>query len=366
MRDFLPLLLAISVKEFKQMSRDRLTLGLLLAIPFLQLMLSGYALTHHPKALPTAVVSNNESILLTHTIKEMEATGYFHVITQLTDASSAEQLMQQNNTQFTLLWPDNAAEYSLKHEPVPIKVIADVTDPISSSAALNSLNKHFSINDENSVSCPDVSLNIERKFNDDSNSALHIVPGLLGVILTLTLILLASLSIVREVEHGTWEGLITSPLPALAVLLGKILPYFILGVLQTVFILTLAILFFDIPWLGSVAGLLFAIVLFILANLGLGMIFSLLSKNQMQAMLMGLFFYLPSILLSGFMFPFYGMPRWAQWLGEAMPLTHFLRIVHGALLKGAGDQIVMLLSWPIALFALLSFSLALMLFRHKL
>jgi ABC-2 type transport system permease protein len=351
----------IAWKELLQVKRDRLTLALLIGVPLLQILLFGYAINLHPKALPTAVVSMEKSATEQSIIEALESTGYFKVVLRTPDKPTAEKWMLESRTQFTLVLHDNDIDAVSKQK---MTLIVDASDPIASTTAINTLASLFEASKNNAH--PKVSLQIERRFNPEAISALYIVPGLLGVILTLTLTLLAALSIVREVERGTWEGLISSPIPPMAVLAGKILPYLVLGLIQSILILLLARVLFEVPWLGSVSGLVVAAVIFMLANLGLGMVISMLAKSQMQAMQMGIFFYLPSILLSGFMFPFYGMPKWAQLIGELLPLTHFLRVIRGVLLKGAGDQIALTLVWPMGLFALVTLTISILLYRRTL
>jgi ABC-2 type transport system permease protein len=365
MKGFLNGLFAVAAKETLHMLRDRLTLALLLTVPLVQILLFGYAIELHPKNLPTALLAHENDEFVARAAHELESLGYFRIVARTSDASEADRWLAESRVQFVLHLPQDLRLKIFSGAQAQLTLIADATDPVASIVATQAASAHYTAGIA-SGPARQLKLNIERRYNAEGASRLFIVPGLLGVVLTLTLVLLAALSFVREREHGTFETLATLPIPRSALLLGKLAPYFALGCLLFVGLLVACTWLIGLPWHGLTPALAMAAAAFVAANLALGIVLSLIARNQMQAMQLGIFFYLPSMLLSGFMFPFYGMPAWAQQLGELLPLTHFLRVVRGVLLKGLPDSAVWPIAWPIAAFAVAAAFAAFVLYRKRL
>lgn len=355
-------LLAIANKELIQMRRDRMTFAMMLGVPMMQLMLFGYAINTDPKQLPTAVVTEEQSPVVRTILQGLQNSGYYHLTHHLADHAQADALLAQGDVSFIITIPSGFTRQLIRGERPQLLIEADASDPSASSNAISraqtiidSALRHElkgSISELN-VGLSPVDLVIHRRYNPQGLTQYNIVPGLLGVIITMTMVMITGMAMTREVEQGTIENLLAMPAKPLEVMLGKIMPYVGVGAVQTGIILLAARYLFDVPFTGSLSLLLAAVALFIVANLALGFTFSTLAKSQMQAMQLTFFFFLPSLLLSGFMFPFRGMPQWAQWLGEVLPLTHFLRIVRGVMLKSAD-----LGSIQYELLAIITFTLA--------
>ncbi len=366
---------AVLVKEFVQMRRDRLTFAMMVSVPIMQLILFGYAINSDPKSLPTAVLAADNSIYARTLVRAIENSGYFRVVRQVTSEAEAERALAMGSVQFVVTIPENFARKLERGERPVLLVEADASDPAATSnalAALLTLNQTALTRDLQGVlqnrqnQAPPFEVRVQRRYNPEGITQYNIVPGLIGVVLTMTMVMMTSLAVTRENERGTMENLLATPVRPIEVMVGKIVPYIIVGYVQVTVILGAAKLLFEVPMLGSLVLLSMALILFIAANLAIGYTFSTLAKSQMQAMQMTFFFFLPSMLLSGFMFPFRGMPQWAQWLGEAFPLTHFLRIVRGILLKGNGLVEIYPNLWPIALFLLIAGTIALNRYRETL
>ena len=362
-------------KEFIQLRRDRLTFAMMIGIPLLQLVLFGYAINTDPKHLPTAVLSADESPFSRTFVRTLENSGYFRIVESVESEAEADRLLAMGEVQFVVSIPENFSRKLARGERPVLLVEADATDPAATSnalAALLSLNQTALNRDlEGSLGHlrndpPPFEVRVQRRYNPEGITQYNIVPGLMGVILTMTMVMMTSIAVTRERERGTLENLLATPVKPAEVMAGKIFPYIIIGYVQVALILLAAIVLFDVPFLGSLTLLSFALVLFMAAHLSVGFTFSTIAKNQMQAMQMTFFFYLPSLLLSGFMFPFRGMPAWAQWIGEVFPLTHFLRIVRGILLKGNGLTEITPNLWPIALFLTVVATIALHRYRETL
>ena len=367
--------IAVLAKEFVQMRRDRLTFAMMVGIPIIQLILFGFAINSDPKALPTAVLAADNSIFSRSFVRAMENSGYFRVVRQLSSEAEAGRVLTEGQVQFVLTIPENFARKLVRGERPVLLLEADATDPAATSnalAALMNLNQTALTRDlagglahlQNGL--PPYEVRVHRRYNPEGVTQYNIVPGLIGVILTMTMVMMTSLAMTRERERGTMENLLATPVRPGEVMAGKIIPYIIVGYVQVAIILLAAKLLFAVPVVGSLALLSLVLVLFMAANLAVGFTFSTLAKNQMQAMQMTFFFFLPSMLLSGFMFPFRGMPEWAQWLGEVLPLTHFLRVVRGILLKGNGTAEIAPELWPMALFLLAAAVVALKRYRETL
>jgi ABC-2 type transport system permease protein len=305
----------------------------------------------------------------------LQNTGYFRVDYRLTSQDEGEALLERGQVQFMVVIPGNFSRDVVRGQRPAVLVEADATDPSASGNALAALNavvagalQHELVGPLRALAAGPApfEVRIHRRYNPEGLSRYNIVPGLVGTILTMTMVMLTSLAITRERERGTMENLLATPVRPAEVMLGKILPYVLVGYIQLVVVLVAAFALFQVPMAGSLGLLLGMIGVFIVANLGVGFTFSTVARNQLQAMQMTFFFFLPSMLLSGFMFPFRAMLVWAQWVGELLPLTHFLRIVRGILLKGNSAAQLLPELWPMLLFLVLASLLALARYRQTL
>lgn len=366
---------AIVVKEFIQMRRDRVTFGMMIGVPLIQLVLFGYAINADPKRLPTAVLLADygpQGRTLLHAIRNSD---YFQFTRELGSEREAYDVLARGEVQFVVNIPQNFTRDLLRGERPAILVEADATDPAATSNAIGSLRMLITSALANDFKGPlaylapgepPIDLRIHAQYNPEAITQYNIVPGLMGVVLTMTMVMITGLAITRERERGTMENLLSMPTRPFEVMVGKILPYILVGYVQVGLILLAARLLFDVPMFGNVGLLLLVAFLFITANLAMGITFSTLAENQLQAVQLSFFFFLPSLLLSGFMFPFRGMPPWAQMIGELLPLTHFLRVVRGVLLKGNGLPEVGLQIWQIALFAVFALAVGIKRYRQTL
>jgi ABC-2 type transport system permease protein len=368
-------LLAMIAKEFIQLRRDRLTFAMMLGIPLIQLVLFGYAINGDPKHLPTVIVAHEQTPFTRSIVKSLENSGYFQLVaTDLSDAE-ADRWLETGDAQFALVIPAGFAKKLQRGEQPQLLVAADATDPSATAnaiGALQQLNQQWlqhelvgSLSSLNGKAQP-YELIIQRRFNPEGLTQYNIVPGLMGVILTMTMIMMTALAVTREVERGTMENLLATPVRPLEVMLGKILPYVLIGLVQVGVILIAAKLLFEVPFIGSAGWLFLGILVFIAANLSVGITISSVARNQTQAMQMTFFFFLPSILLSGFMFPFRGMPNWAQNIGELLPLTHFIRLIRGIMLKGNNVLEMWPHLWPLLLFLFTMLLVGVLRFRKTL
>jgi ABC-2 type transport system permease protein len=367
--------LGIIVKEFIQLRRDRLTFGMIIGIPVLQLILFGYAINSDPKRLPTAVLSADSSMYSRTLVSALQTSGYFHIERQAANEEELERLLALGEVQFAITIPENFGRKLVRGERPVLLVEADASDPSATSNAIaalaqisfSSLNRDLEGSlAELKATPPPVDIRVHRRYNPEGVTAYNIVPGLVGTILTMTMVLMTGLAMTRERERGTFENLLATPALPIEVMTGKIVPYILIGLIQVSLILVAALLLFEVPMQGSFALLYLVVSIFIAANLTLGITFSSLARNQLQAMQMTFFFFLPSILLSGFMFPFRGMPEWAQWLGSALPLTHFLVLVRGIMLKGNGVADLWPQIWPIVVFMLVVIAIGLRFYKRTL
>ncbi|HTD68025.1 MAG TPA: ABC transporter permease [Candidatus Limnocylindria bacterium] len=366
---------AMVVKEFIQMRRDRLTFGMMVGIPLLQLVLFGFAINSDPKHLPTAVLLADHGPLGRTLLSSIRNSRYFDFVRQVTTETEARDALARGEVQFVVNIPENFSRDLLRGDRPALLIEADATDPAATGNALASMRTLLNGALQNDLKGPlaflagtdgPIDLRIHAHYNPEAITQYNIVPGLMGVVLTMTMVLITGLAITRETERGTMENLISMPTRPLEVLVGKIIPYILVGYIQVGLILLAAHFLFHVPMVGSMALLLFTAFVFITANLAMAITFSSLAANQLQAMQMAFFFFLPSILLSGFMFPFRGMPYWAQLIGECLPLTHFLRIVRGVLLKGNTFADVILQLWQIALFAVIALIIGVKRYRQTL
>ena len=366
---------AMIAKEFIQMRRDRLTFGMMVGIPLIQLVLFGFAINADPKHLPTAIFSADNSVFSRTLVWALRNSAYFDVVREASNEQEIQRLLAAGNVQFIVHIPDGFSRRLLRGERPSLLLEADATDPAATGNALAAVSTLLTSALDRDLKGPlrklratpgPVELRTHRHYNPDIVTQYNIVPGLMGVVLTMTMVVITALAITRERERGTMENLLSTPVRPAEVMIGKIVPYIVVGYIQVGLILLAARFLFDVPIVGSVVLLLIVMLLFITANLAVGITFSTVARNQLQAMQMAFFFFLPSILLSGFMFPFRGMPTWAQGLGEVLPLTHFLRVVRGILLKGNGLPEIAPELWPILLFMLVVLSIGIKRYRQTL
>ncbi len=363
------------LKEFVQMRRDRLTFAMMVGIPLMQLVLFGYAINTDPKRLPTAVLSNDDGLFSRTIVAAMQASEYYKITRFITRESEADRLLAEGEVLFVLTIPQNFGRDLARGDRPVLLLEADATDPMAVGNAAHALEvlarNAFSrdlkgpLAGLNPTPGP-VDLRIHAKYNPEALSQVNIVPGLMGVILTMTLVIITSLAITRERERGTMENLLITPVRPLEVMLGKITPYILIGYVQMGLVILAARLLFHVPFYGSMPLLFLVSLPFIVANLAVGVAFSTMSGNQLQAVQLSFFFFLPSIILSGFMFPFRGMPVWAQWIGSVLPLTHYLRIVRGIVLKGNGLAAVAPELWPLGAFLVVALVVAVKLYSETL
>lgn len=366
---------AVMVKEFIQLRRDRLTFAMMLGVPLLQLILFGYAINNDPRNLPTAVLVEENNQYTRSFLNALENSRYYKINSVLDNHAQAQRKLETGAVTFVVTIPAGFGRDLLRGDRPQLLIQADATDPAATSNAVSALEgisrnafRHEFRGPLAALNAPQpaVDVVIHRLYNPESISTYNIVPGLIGVILTMTMIMMTALTLTRETENGTLENLLSMPVTPLEVMLGKVAPYVCLGLFQVTVILITASLLFGVPIVGSVILLFLVALVFISANVFLGFTLSTFARTQLQAMQMTFFVFLPTILLSGFMFPFRGMPQWAQYLGEILPLTHFLRMVRGIVLKGNGVAEILPELWPILLFLVVVGWVALLRYRRTL
>jgi ABC-2 type transport system permease protein len=331
---------AMLIKEFIQLKRDRVSFAMIIMVPLMQLLLFGYAINATPRDLPTAVLLQENSDLGRSVLKALENTKYFKVTRQVRNEAEFDRVLAAGEVLFAIEIPRNFERAVRRGEKPAILVAADATDPVASGSAMAAVNQLVQTALKHDRGLPDTGtplfeVRTHARYNPAAATALNIVPGLVGTILTMTMLIFTALSVTREIERGTMESLLSMPITPVEIMIGKIVPYIIVGFVQASLIIGIGIGLFGVPVLGSLTMLALLSTLFIATNLAVGYTFSTVAQNQLQAMQMSMMFFLPNILLSGFMFPFAGMPQWAQWIGEALPLTHYLRIVRSIMLKGS-------------------------------
>ena len=366
---------AIVVKEFIQMRRDRVTFGMMIGVPLIQLVLFGFAINADPKHLPTAVLMADYGAQGRTLLQAIRNSRYFEFVREVKTQQEAEEVLARGEAQFVINIPPNFSRDVLRGERPAILIEADATDPAATSNAIGSLRVLVTTALQQDLrgalaylarGDDPIELRVHARYNPEAITQYNIVPGLMGVVLTMTMVMITGLAITRERERGTMENLLSMPTRPFEVMIGKVLPYILVGYLQVILILLAAHFLFGVPVTGNIPMLFVSALVFIVANLAMGITFSTLAQNQLQAMQLSFFFFLPSLLLSGFMFPFRGMPQWAQSIGEMLPLTHFLRIVRGIMLKGNGLEEVVLQLWQIALFALVVLMIGVKRYRQTL
>lgn len=338
-------ILAMFMKELVQMRRDRLTFAIMISVPIMQLVLFGFAIDTDPRHLPTAVELRDEGPLTRSLLAGLRQSSFFDIVARVRTDAEGEEMLRSGKISFLIVVPENFERDFVRGERPRILVAADASDPVAASGPVGALAEVAALAFAPDLdrlparlraSPPPYDIVVHRQYNPGLVTAFNIVPGLLGVILTMTMIMITSIALTRENERGTIEALLSTPVRPVEVMIGKTAPYVLVGAIQTAIVLAAARLVFHIPFTGAIAAFAIAVALFIVTNLMLGYLISTLARTQMQAMQMTFFIFLPSILLSGFMFPFRAMPEWARVLGEILPNTHFLRMVREVTLKGAG------------------------------
>lgn len=368
-------ILAVLAKEFTQLVRDRLTYAMILGIPVIQLLLFGYAINSDPKHLPTAVLVQDQGDFSRSVLAAMNNSEYFDFVQAVRTPAELDRLIATGTVQFAVTIPGDFTRKVVRGENAEILVEADASDPAATGPAVSALAVLPQYALKHDLDGPLASrgttkqpfeIVVHRRYNPENETSFNIVPGLVGTILTMTLVMMTALAMTREIERGTMETLLATPLRPLEVMVGKLTPFVLVGIIQAAVIMTMARLLFGVPMEGGWAALILGLLLFIIGSLSLGFLISTLARNQLQAMQMSFFYFLPSILLSGFLFPFRGMPQWAQWIGLLIPVTHMLRVVRGAMLKGVGVEDVLPSLGALALFMLIVATLAVRAYRTTL
>jgi ABC-2 type transport system permease protein len=366
---------AIVLKEFLQLKRDRITFGMIIGVPIIQLLLFGYAINSDPKHLPTAVISADQSEFTRSFLAAMKNTDYFTLKEDLRDEEGARAALARGEVQFVVNFPVDFTRRLVRGERPAILIEADATDPAGAGPAIASLQGLAASVAQRDLKGPlaplaktvvPYEIRVHRLYNPEGITQYNIVPGLMGIILTMTMVMMTGLAMTRERERGTMENLLATPVKPLEVMSGKIVPYIFIGLIQSTIILLAAVFLFHVPFFGSIVILYTVALLFIAANLTVGITVSSLAQNQLQAMQLTFFYFMPSILLSGFMFPFRGMPEWAQAIGSMIPATYFMRLVRGILLKGNGWGDLWPDIWPMIVITVVFMSVALKFYRKTL
>ncbi len=365
----------IVLKEFIQLRRDRITFGMIVGLPIVQLALFGFAINTDPKQLRTAVIVSDQGPFSRSFVAAMKNSDYFHIVDTLPDDEAGRQALARGDVTFVVSIPVDFSRRLLRGERPSLLVEADATDPTATQAPLAALPEIARSVADKDITGPLAHLNgapaafdvrVHKLYNPEGVTQYNVVPGLMGTILTLTMVMMTGLAMTRERERGTMENLLATPVLPLEVIAGKLVPYIAIGLVQSSIILAAARFVFHVPFVGSLVALYVAALLFIAANLTVGITLSSIAQNQLQAMQLTIFYFLPSLLLSGFMFPFAGMPVWAQWIGNLLPLTYFNRLVRGILLKGNGWADLWPSVWPVAVFTVIVMAIAVRFYRRTL
>ena len=331
---------AVLIKEFIQLKRDRVSFAMIIMVPLIQLLLFGYAINTNPRHLPTAVLLQESSDLGRSIMAALKNTDYFNVIKRPRSEAELDEMLASGKILFGIEIPRNFERSVRRGDKPAMLIVADATDPVAASAAVSTLGQvvQTALTHDRGLpvaGAPAFEIRTHQRYNPAGLTQLNIVPGLVGTILTMTMLIFTALSVTREIERGTMENLLAMPITPVEIMLGKIIPYIIVGFVQAAMIIGIGVVLFGVPILGNLFALAGLSTLFIATNLSIGYTFSTIAQNQLQAMQMSIMFFLPNILLSGFLFPFAGMPTWARWVGEALPLTHYLRVVRSIMLKGS-------------------------------
>lgn len=365
---------AVLAKEFTQMRRDRLTFAMMILVPVMQLILFGYAINMDPRRLPTAVINADGDVYSRAVLAALQNSGYFDIVARAASPAQGDRLLDEGDVSFVVTVPVNFSRDLLRGEKPQVLIEADASDPSAATNAIAAVPGlvQSALKDDlvgplaGRVQAAPFDIVVQRRYNPEGITQYNIVPGLLGVILTMTMVMVTAMAMTRESERGTLENLLAMPARPFEVMIGKIVPYIIVGYMQVAIVLLAARYLFDVPMLGSIPLLIGAVGIYIAANLAVGFTFSTFAASQLQAMQLTIFFLMPSILLSGFAFPFRGMPIWAQWIGTVLPTTHFLRIVRGILLKGNVFIEIVPALWPLLLFVAMAAGTALLRYRRTL
>src|SRR6202166_1925028 len=362
---------AMVIKEFIQLRRDRVSFAMIVMSPVMQLLLFGYAINTTPRNLPTAVLLQEDSDLARSILKALENTAYFRFTREVHDVDEFDNLLKSGKVLFGVEIPRGFERAVRRGDHPALLVAADATDPVAAGSALGALGAVVQTALQHDLFAGDpptmpFEIRAHARYNPAASSRLNIVPGLVGTILTMTMLIFTALSVTREIERGTMESLLSMPIKPIEVMFGKIMPYVLVGFVQGTLIIGIGVLLFGVPVLGSLPLLALLSTLFITTNLSIGYTFSTIVQNQLQAMQLSMMFFLPSILLSGFMFPFAGIPVWAQYVGEGLPLTHYLRIVRAIMLKGSSLQNLQYDTIALVALMLMAMTIAVMRFRRTL
>ena len=362
---------AVLIKEFIQLKRDRVSFAMIIMVPLVQLMLFGYAINTTPRDLPTAVLLQESTDLSRSILAALKNTRYFKITQLPRNEAELHHLLASGQVLFAVEIPANFERSVRRGDSPSMLVEADATDPVASGSALSALGQVVQTALAHDRDIPAVApmpfqIRVHPRYNPAGVTQLNIVPGLVGTILTMTMLIFTALSVTREIERGTMENLLSMPISPVEIMLGKIIPYIMVGFVQASMIIGIGVFLFGVPLLGNLALLAALSTLFIATNLSVGYTFSTIAQNQLQAMQMTIMFFLPNILLSGFLFPFAGMPRWAQWVGEALPLTHYLRITRSIMLKGASIGDLRHDAIALAILMLVAMTIAVTRFRRTL
>ncbi|MGO9940230.1 MAG: ABC transporter permease [Terracidiphilus sp.] len=366
---------SIVLKEFTQLRRDRLTFAMIVGIPILQMALFGYAINTNPRHLDTAIIDADSSDITRSFVSAMQNSSYFKVVSTLPSEAAARRALARGRVLLVVSIPAGFTRQILRHEQPSLLIEADATDPTATASALAAVNGIAQSVIDREITGPlaylkggpaPFSVTVHQLFNPDNITQYNVVPGLMGVVLTLTMVMMTGLAMTRERERGTMENLLAMPSTPLEVMTGKLIPYIGIGLVQASIILLAARFVFRVPFFGSLAAIYLSALLFIAANLTVGITFSSLAQNQLQAVQLAIFYFLPNILLSGFMFPFQGMPGWAQVIGNLLPLTYFNRLIRGIMLKGNGWADSWPSVWPMMIFTVALMSIAVATYRRTL
>ncbi|MCL2871789.1 MAG: ABC transporter permease [Betaproteobacteria bacterium] len=365
----------VVLKEFLQLKRDRVTFAMVVGIPVMLLILFGYAINMDPKHLKTTMIDADRSEFSRSFIMAMRNSAYFDFVGELDNEAEGEAALARGDVQFVVNIPSDFSRQLARGERPIVLVVADATDPAAASNAIGAVMRLADSVAWKDVSGPLAKLNgttapfdvqVHRRYNPEGITQYNIVPGLMGIILTMTMVMLTGLAMTRERERGTMENLLATPVRPLEVLTGKIVPYIFIGIIQASIILVAAIVLFHVPFVGGIVELYGVLLIYVAATLTVGIAISSLASNQLQGVQLTFFFFLPNVLLSGFMFPFYGMPQWAQVIAHALPMTYFNRLVRGIMLKGNGWLDLWPNLWPLMLFTLIMMGIALKFYRRTL
>lgn len=366
---------AVLLKEFVQMRRDRMTFAMMVGIPIMQLIMFGFAINSDPRNLPTALMDRDQSTFSRSIIAAAENSTFMDIDYRPRNDEEAERLIREGKVNFIFIIPESFSRDLVRGDQPQILVVSDATDPSASSGAMNSMRQIVQSGLARDLSGslshiadrpPAVNVVLHKRYNPAAISQYNIIPGLLGIIIAMTMTMITAVAITREKERGTMENLLAMPIRPLEMMIGKIAPYVLIGYVQACVVLLASQFAFDIPMAGSYLVLFAAVTLYIIINLMIGFLFSSVADTQIQALQMTFFLLMPQILLSGFLFPFLGMPRWAQIIGEGLPATHFMRLMRGIMLKGADGSDLINSFWPLGVLIVVVGVLAMIKYKQTL